>query len=215
MKNEKINYYLVLEKRLGDYNIIDINRLDITSKEISNNILDIDFFTCKFTSEEIMASIIRSNMARPEYLDGRLRIISDARHKHNLTVLTKEIHQNIMDFQTDEDEMNQNFKNKLFGAYKKIVESSFNDPDFIKGMLERFKTALRNGTKREMFKLIAELPYQKSRNIYISIYKVLNRDELINENRKPTEKNSINENAYRATYNNQNKRILEKLNDVA
>ena len=86
MKDEKINYYLVLEKRLGDYNIIDINRLDITNKEISNDIVDIDFFTCKFTNEEIMASIIRSNMARPEYLDGRLRIISDARHKHNLTV---------------------------------------------------------------------------------------------------------------------------------
>ena len=215
MKDEKINYYLVLEKRLGDYNIIDINRLDITNKEISNDIVDIDFFTCKFTNEEIMASIIRSNMARPEYLDGRLRIISDARHKHNLTVLTKEIHQDIMDFQINEEEMEQNFKNKLFGAYKKIVESSFNDPDFIKTMLDRFKTALRNGTKRELFKLISELPYQKSRNIYISIYKVLNRDELINDNKKHVDKNPINENAYRATYNNQNKRILEKLNDVA
>ena len=81
-------------------------------------------------------------------------------------------------------------------------------------MLDRFKTALRNGTKREMFKLIAELPYQKSRNIYISIYKVLNRDVLINDNKKNVD-NPINENTYRASYNNQNKRILEKLNDVA
>ena len=162
-----------------------------------------------------MESIIRSNMARSEYLDGRLRIISDARHKHNLTVLTKEIHQDVMNFQTNEEEMNQNFKNKLFGAYKKIVESSFNDPDFIKGMLERFKNALKSGTKREIFKLIGELPYQKSRNIYISIYKVLNRDDLNNENKKPIDKNPINENTYRASYNSQNKRILEKLNDVA
>ena len=146
-------------------------------------------------------------MARPEYLDGRLRIISDARHKHNLTVLTKEIHQNIMDFQTDENEMNQNFKNKLFGAYKKIVESSFNDPAFIKTMLE--------SAKKDIFKLFGELPYQKSRNIYISIYKFLNKEELINEDKQSIEKNSINENAYRASYNNQNKRILEKLNDVA
>ena len=215
MKNEKINYYLVLEKRLGDYNIIDINRLDIVTEEISSDILSIDFFTCKFTEEEIRNSIIRSNMARPEYLDGRLRIISDARHKHNLTVLTKEIHQNIMDFQTDENEMNQNFKNKLFGAYKKIVESSFNDPAFIKTMLERFKNALKNSAKKDIFKLIGELPYQKSRNIYISIYKFLNKEELINEDKQSIEKNSINENAYRASYNNQNKRILEKLNDVA
>ena len=215
MKNEKINYYLVLEKRLGDYNIIDINQLDITNTEISNDILAIDFFTCKFSEEELRDSIIRSNMARPEYLDGRLRIISDARHKHNLTVLTKEIHQDIMDFQTNAEEMDQNFKNKLFGAYKKIVESCFNDPDFIKGMLDRFKNALKNNDKKEIFKLISELPYHKGRNIYISIYKVLNRDKLINENKQPIDNNPINENAYRASFNSQNKRILEKLNDVA
>lgn len=215
MISEKINYYLVLEKRLGDYNIIDINQLDITSTEISNDILAIDFFTCKFTNEEIMNAIIRSNMARPEYLDGRLRIISDARHKHNLTVLTKEIHQDIMDFQTNDVEMDQNFKNKLFGAYKKIVESCFNDPDFIKGMLDRFKNALKNNDKKEIFKLISELPYHKGRNIYISIYKALNREQIMNENKENIDNKFANPNAYRASFNNQNKRILEKLNDVA
>ena len=215
MKEEKINYYLVLEKRLGDYNIIDINRLDIVTEEIPSDILSIDCITCQLTEEEIMESIVRSNMARPEYLDGRLRIISDARHKHNLTVLTKEIHQDIMDFQTNEEEINQDFKNKLFGAYKKIVESSFNDPDFIKGMLERFKNALKSGTKKEMFKLIGELPYQKSRNIYISIYKMLNKDKILNENKEELDNKFINTNAYRANYNMQNKRILEKLNDAA
>lgn len=215
MKEEKINYYLVLEKRLGDYNIIDINRLDIVTKEIPSDILSIDFFTCQFTEEEIMESIVRSNMARPEYLDGHLRIISDARHKHNLTVLTKEIHKEIMDFQTIDEDIDQDFKNKLFGAYKKIVESSFNDPDFIKGMLERFKNALKSGTKKEMFKLIGELPYQKSRNIYISIYKMLNKDKILNENKEELDNKFINTNAYRANYNMQNKRILEKLNDAA
>ena len=215
MKDEKINYYLVLEKRLGDYNIIDINRLDIVTKEISNDILSIDFFTCEFTKEEIMESIIRSNMARPEYLDGRLRIISDARHKHNLTVLTKDVHQDIMNFQTDDEEINQDFKNKLFGAYKKIVESSFTDPDFIKRMLERFKVALKTGTKKDIFKLIGELPYQKSRNIYISIYKMLNKENHFEKNEEKTDNKIINDNAYKASYNIQNKRILEKLNDVA
>ena len=215
MKDEKINYYLVLEKRLGDYNIIDFNRLDIVTKEIPNDILNIDFFTCEFTEEEIRESIIRSNMARPEYLDGRLRIISDARHKHNLTVLTKEIYHDIMNFQTNDEEINQDFKNKLFGAYKKIVESSFTDPDFIKRMLERFKVALKTGTKKDIFKLIGELPYQKSRNIYISIYKMLNKDKILNENKEELDNKFINTNAYRANYNMQNKRILEKLNDAA
>ena len=215
MKNEKINYYLVLEKRLGDYNIIDINRLDIADHEIPSDILSIDFFTCEFTEEEIRESIIRSNMARPEYLDGRLRIISDARHKHNLTVLTKEIYHDIMNFQTNDEEINQDFKNKLFGAYKKIVESSFTDPDFIKRMLERFKVALKTGTKKDIFKLIGELPYQKSRNIYISIYKMLNKENHFEKNEEKTDNKIINDNAYKASYNIQNKRILEKLNDVA
>ena len=215
MKEEKINYYLVLEKRLGDYNIIDINRLDIVTKEIPSDILSIDFFTCEFTEKEIRDSIVRSNMARPEYLDGRLRIISDARHKHNLTVLTKEIHQDIMDFQTNGEEINQDFKNKLFGAYKKITENSFNDPDFIKGMLDRFKSTLKDGTKKEIFKLIGELPYQKSRNIYISIYKMLNKDKNIKEEKEENIIKLANNNAYKANYNSQNKRVLEKLNDVA
>ena len=215
MKDEKINYYLVLEKRLGDYNIIDINRLDIVTEEIPSDILSIDFFTCKFTEEEIRESIIRSNMARPEYLDGKLKIISDARHKHNLTVLTKEVHQEVMNYQINEEELNQDFKNKLYGAYKKIAENSFNDPDFIKGMLDRFKSTLKTGSKREIFKLIVELPYQKGRNIYISIYKMLNKDKTMNERKEELNNDFINENPYKAKYNIQNKRILEKLNDAA
>ena len=162
-----------------------------------------------------MASIIRSNMVRPEYLDGHLKIISDAKHKHNLTVLTKEVYKEIMNFQINEEEINQNFKNKLYGAYKKIVESSFSDPDFIKKMLERFKNALKNEAKHEIFKLIAELPYQKSRNIYISIYKMLNKNVEINNKKEELSEIIVNNNPYKANYNGQNKRILEKLSDAA
>ena len=37
-------------------------------------------------------------------------------------------------------------------------------------MLERFKIALKNKDKNNIFSLIAELPYSKSRNIYFGIY---------------------------------------------
>ena len=82
---ENIKYYLVLEKRLGDYSLIDINKLDICDYNVNYDIASIDTFTSKFTDEEIKASIIRSNMVESGYLEGKLKIISDV--KHNLRVL--------------------------------------------------------------------------------------------------------------------------------
>jgi len=186
---EKINYYLVIEKRLGDNNLVDINKLDICDTFVGNDIADIDTFTSRFTVEEIKDSIIRSNIVQNDYLDGTLKVISDA--KHNLPILSKDTFLSIIDFQNSGLEMENNFKNKLFGTYKKIVEQLFTDTDFIKTMLERFKEVLRNNNKEEMFKYIAELPYYKGRMIYFIIF-----DEI---QRKKEE----------------NLRKLEKLNDVA
>ena len=167
---EKINYFLVLEKRLGDYNLIDINKLDICNSFVSNDIASLDNFTSRFTEEEIKASIERSNMAHDSYINGNLKIISDAKHKHNLRVLTKDMFENVMEFENSDELLDQNYKNRLFGIYKKVVENTFEDAGFIKGMLERFKMALKNNNKEEIFNIIEELPYAKSRIIYFSIY---------------------------------------------
>ena len=216
MEKEKINFYLVLEKRLGDYNIIDISKLDIFKPEqkMSGDISDIDFFTCEFTEQEIRESVIRSNMVREEYIDGDFRIISDAKHKHNLSIITKDVYNEIRNFQNNNEEFSQDFKNKLFGAYKKIVESCFNDPDFIHGLLERFKITLKNGTKLEMFKMIEELPYYKSRSIYINMYKELTKNNVKELQSETNNNKTIEFNSYHAK-RNQEKRVLEKLNDVA
>jgi len=186
---EKINYFLVLEKRLGDYNLIDINKLDICNGIVMNDIASIDTFTCKFTESEIRASIERSNMTQTDYLDGNLKIISDV--KHNLRVLSKDIFANIVDFQKSGELLDQNYKNKLYGLYKKIVESTFGDKGFIQGMLDRFKLALKGSHKTEIFSIIEELPYAKSRLIYFTIFdeNIRRKDEML--------------------------RKLEKLNDVA
>ena len=165
---EKIGYYLVLEKRLGDYNLIDINKLDICDNVVTSDIASIDSFTCRFTENEIKASIERSNMANFSYLDGTLKIISDV--KHNLRVLTKDIFSTIVGFQNDEEEIDRDYKNKIFGVYKKIIETTFQDSGFIQGMLDRFKNALKTNNKDEIFSIIEELPYAKSRMIYFTIY---------------------------------------------
>jgi len=168
-----LNYYLVLEKRLGDYNLIDINKLDICNSIVTNDIASIDIFTSAYTTEEIKASIERSNISQSEYLNGTLKIISDM--KHNLKVLTKDIFLEIKEFQNNNDEFDRDFKNKLFGVYKKIIENTFEDKSFIQGMLDRFKLALRNDHKQEVFSIFEELPYNKSRLIYLSIYDEVNK----------------------------------------
>lgn len=186
---EKVNYFLVLEKRLGDYNIIDINKLDICNKYVGTDLAMIDAFTSLYTENELKDSITRSNMASPNYLDGRLRIISDV--KHNFGVLSKEKFNLIVEFQNSIEEIEGILKNKLYGMYKKVVESLFEDKGFIKGMLDRFNMALKENKKETVFKIIEELPYHKGRLIYFTVYE---------------EKVKIKK---------ENLRKLEKLNDVA
>lgn len=170
---DNIKYFLVLEKRLGDYNIIDINKLDICNSYINNDIASIDFFTCKFNEEEIKASIMRGNITHSDYINGTLKVISDK--KHNFKVLTKDIFNIIRDFQTNEEEVDRDFKNKIFGIYKKVIENTFEDKSFIQGMLDRFKLSLKDGNKAEIFSVLEELPYQKSRIIYFYVYEELLR----------------------------------------
>lgn len=164
---DNFNYYLVLEKRPGDYELVDINKLDINNQFVLNDIAAIDTFTMKFTELELRDAISRSNMVNQDYLYGKLRIISDV--KHNLSVITKEVYERVINFNNDTLEIDRDFKNKLFGIYKKIIEKSFNDSDFIKGMLDRFKKCLKEENKKEFMKIIEELPYAKSRIIYIAI----------------------------------------------
>ncbi len=167
LDNGNVGYYLVLEKRPGDYNLIDINKLDICAQYVPNDIVSIDAFTSNFSENELREAVKRSNMVQDDYIVGSLRIISDL--KHNLAILTKDDYLNVINYQEVSEEIDQNLKNKIFGMYKKIVESVFTDPDFIRGLLDRFKEVLRNNSKEAMFQMILELPYHKSRSIYLTI----------------------------------------------
>lgn len=181
---EEVKYFLVLEKRLGDYNLVDINKLDICMNMVTNDIASIDNFTCRFTEEEIKNAIMRSNIVNDEYLNGSLKIISDARH--HLEVLTKDKFMLIREFQLNDVDIDRDFKNKMFGMYKKVVECTFEDRSFIQGMLDRFKDSLKNDSKQEIFIILEELPYNKSRMIYLNIFEILRRKK--EENLRKLEK---------------------------
>lgn len=167
------NYYLVLEKRLGDYNIIDINKLDICDRYYLNNIALLDTFTINNSITDIKESIKRSNLVSSDYLNGNLVIVSDK--KHHLNIMTKEIYDVVKEFQRSNEIINKDLKNKLYGAYKKIIDKNFNDIDFKKKMLNRFNDSLKNSNKIEIFKYLEELPYENIRDFYMTIYKELTK----------------------------------------
>ena len=112
---DKVKFYLVLEKRLGDYNIIYLDRLDICNTQILSDIASIDSFTAKFTENEIRESIKRSNIVPIDYLDGKLKIVSD--HKHNLEVITKDIFDYIRTVQLNNEDFSRDLKNKLLNIF--------------------------------------------------------------------------------------------------
>ena len=175
---ENIKYFLVLEKRPGDYVYIDINRLDICNRNINNELAIIDGFTSQFSEADLRESIIRSNMASSDYLDGNLKIISDA--KHNLKVLTKDIYDNVMDVVNGNIILNKNMKNKLFSVFKNIIDKNFDDLDVKDHVVNEFKKILKDGTIEEVFKYINLLPYIKCRPIYFMLYDELNKEKEIN-----------------------------------
>ena len=171
---EELKYCLVLEKRRGDYNIVDINRLDIHNfNDVPNDLLAIDNFTSKFTEEEIRDSIKRSNMPQNEYIDSPLKVLgllkSEGNNKYackqDYDIISKKIIEVVNSFRYKEEKLEINDRNKLFGTYKKVLESTFTDRGFIQNLLERFKNILKENNKNEMFKIIEELPYNKSRII--------------------------------------------------
>ena len=166
-----VNYYLALEKRVGDYNIIDINKLDICDRYYLNDIVSIDSFTCKYSEEEIKDSIERGNLVNKDYLNGIFKIVSDKHHR--LPVLTKEKYNIIRDFQNDSTEISKDLKNKLYGAYKKIADKEFKDDDFKLGLLNKFNNTLKSNDKKEIFRWLEKLPYENIRSFYITIYKEL------------------------------------------
>jgi hypothetical protein len=162
-----VSYYLILEKRPGDYNVIDISKLDICREEVSNDLTYIDFFTCRFTEDEIKSSIARSNIVREDYLDGSLKVISNDNHK--LRALTKDIYQIIINRVSKGSDINRDLKNRLFSYYKKTIMYNLDD-NYTDEKIESFKDALRDNDFDNIFNVINNLPYLRSREMYFLIY---------------------------------------------
>lgn len=189
MKNEYIIYNLVLELRNGDYNVIEINNISNINLDYPNSIETIDAFTMHFSENELKDLIEKNNMVSLEYLKGNFKIISNL--KHRLPILTKEDLKTINEINNGEIELETNLKDKLYGYYKKTLEKLADNEAFYE-RLKKFKEALKINNYNEIFELIKEMPYSKSRSIYVMLCSEITR---IKKEDKP--------------------RKLEKLDDVA
>ncbi len=170
MKNEYIIYNLVLERKPGDYNVIEIN--SIPNEYCTNDIGSIDSFTSKYTEEELRSLIEKNNLVEPLYLFGTFKIISNL--KHNLKALTKEKFDIINDFANTTDELEQSFKDKLYGYFKKVVEKLDNN-ELYQEYLKQYKFALNTNNYKDVIALINKLPYAKARCIYFMIIDEVNK----------------------------------------
>ncbi len=179
-------YNLVLEIRPGDNCIIEINSIPTLDKPINNTISSIDEFTSKYTVLELKRIIEQNNLVESKYLDGSFKVISSL--NHHLEALTKEKFDVILEFQNDTNEMEQSLKDKLYGFYKKIIEQFISD-NLLENRLKAFKEALKNNNKNEIFRLLGEIPYSKSRSIYFMI-----NDELVSKLNRARKLEKIDEN---------------------
>lgn len=165
-----IRFYLVLQIRLGDYNIINIPELDIYNNEEYTTLSQIDTFTSKYTKEDLLESIKRGNLVQDKYLNGELRVISE--YKHNFSILSKKEYDIISEFPSmlinDKE-----FLNKLYNIYKSNIEKVLTDKMMIDKFLSLFRTSLNNNDFIRSMELIEQLPYLRARSVYFYIYKLL------------------------------------------
>ena len=169
-----IVYYLALEQRPGDYKIIDINSLNLVNYYISNSLNAIDNFTVRFSTDDIKNAIKKSNIEVGTYIYGTLKVISNK--KHNFKIIDKDIFEVIRAFQYSKEPISNELKNIIYGLFRKIIDNEFEENLFKKGMLTKFKDAIDLNDKEKMFKIMEELPYVRSRTIYLGIYETISKD---------------------------------------
>lgn len=182
-----IKYSLVLESKKGNFDIIPITELGFKG---SYNIGEIDNFTKDYTEEELRELVRTNNIVENQYIDGQFKIISNVNHR--LNPLTKEVYTKVRQFQYSNEEIDKELANYIFNKYRDALYKILKDKNIIQKFLEEFKKLKDNRDKEGIFRVILNLEYSKSRDIYLGIYNRLKEKEN--------------------KYNKEKNRILEKLN---
>ena len=151
MVNKNV-YHLVLELKPGDFMPIDINIL-LNNNNNYFSIEQIDSFTKKYTNEELLELIEKSNIVPKEYLNGKLHIINNK--KYRFEVLYKDTNFSFDNFFINNIKDKQKM-NKFINIYLKYSKENSNT----------LKDAINNEDVYSILSLLFMLSYEEVRNIY-------------------------------------------------
>lgn len=164
---EQQKHFLALLYRPGDYALIDISKLDIANGRNPQTLQEIDDFTKNYTSEELLAAIIRTNIVSRTY--GEL-VIQDNQKHNPISVLDKKIYD---DFKIDEfldnHATDKNTLNTILNKFRSINDD--------KELNDRFGTALLENDLLESLNILFALPYLKLRKMMFYIIEIANKEK--------------------------------------
>lgn len=162
-------HFLALMKQPGDYNFIDISKLDIANGYQPQSLADIDSFTMHFTKEEIKKSITRANIISSQYVEGKL-VIQDNQKHNPLIVIDKVYYDNFrIDLFLEEKMHNKNDANKIIQKFNSIVRE--------KERNETFKFAIVNHNLDLAIDVLFNLEYLQLRKIMIYLIDWCNKEK--------------------------------------
>lgn len=150
-------YFLILEKRPGDFMPINISILNGNTYTDYSLIENIDQFTKDLTKEEIITLVKNNNIVSPEYLEGSLWVINEK--KYRFGVLTKDINMSLDTFFLKYIN-DKRIMNKFVNIYLK----------YSKDNIDNIKKAIEDKKVDVILQNLFMLSYDKVRSIYFYLY---------------------------------------------
>lgn len=167
-KQDEQKFFLALMARVGDYSFIDIRKLDISFGYSPNSLADIDSFTMHFSKYEIINSIKRGNLTSEKYLNGRLVIEDNQKHKP-LEVIDKEYYNNFrIDLYLKEKIENKQEANNIINKFRSICKDE--------SIWNSFTFAIKNKNLDLIVDILFNLPYLSLRKYMIYLLDERNKE---------------------------------------
>ncbi len=167
-KQDEQKFFLALMARVGDYSFIDIRKLDIAFGYSPNSLADIDSFTMHFSKYEIINSIKRGNLTSEKYLNGKLVIEDNQKHKP-LEVIDKEYYNNFrIDLYLKEKIENKQEANNIINKFKSICKDE--------SIWNSFTFAIKNKNLDLIVDILFNLPYLSLRKYMIYLLDERNKE---------------------------------------
>lgn len=169
-------FFLAVLKRPGDYKFIDVSKLKISNGYNPNSLAEIDSFTMDFSIEEIMKSIKEANIVGTDYLEGKLVIQDNQKHKP-LKVIDKEY---VSDFRIDkflkERISNKSLMNNIAYKLNTLVED--------KNLVETFKEGIKTNNLMMALNAIFQINYPVQRKFMIYLIDIYHKEQERKEDKK-------------------------------